>query len=179
MKTDGDMRKGGSWLFFSFNETLFQLFSVTQGMIPEPPVGHWSTEIKSKESEQVLGNKWEVWTNKEHFIERPPCTWGVRGEKLRPQRRRGGRSLRGEFPEGGCRNKGGSCADLIKFSSVLFTLGLVTQLYLCSAACRVSTRALWRTRGLGLGCKTDFYLNMPSLVRDNPSLLFAWFIYCC
>lgn len=56
MKTDGRMKKGETFLF-SFNRTMFQLFRVLQGMLPEPPVGYLSTEIENKESEQVLGQQ--------------------------------------------------------------------------------------------------------------------------
>ena len=51
----------------------------------------------------------------------------------------GGGSRRRAAAGGGMSEHRACCVDLIKFSSVLFAVGLVTQLYLYSAVCRVLT----------------------------------------
>ena len=67
------------------------------------------------------------------------------------------------------------CVDLIKFTSVLFAVGLVALLYLCSAVCRVSTTPTQisdRTGGPGLGSrKTDTSKLLGRLAANGGFLM--------
>lgn len=68
------------------------------------------------------------------------------------------------------------CVDLIKFSSVLFAVGLVTQLYLYSAVCRVlttQTQISGRAGGLGLGFRKALLKRIHSVFEEiSPVCLF-------
>ena len=68
------------------------------------------------------------------------------------------------------------CVDLIKFSSVLFAVGLVTQLYLYSAVCRVlttQTQISGRAGGLGLGFRKALLKRIHWVIEEiSPVCLF-------
>lgn len=57
--------------------------------------------------------------------------------KLETETERGRGSGRRRAARGRMLEHRACCVDLIKFTSVLFAVGLVTQLYLCRTVCRV------------------------------------------
>lgn len=69
------------------------------------------------------------------------------------------------------------CVDLIKFSSVLFAVGLVTQLYLCSAVCwgwTTLTQISGRTGGLhGIRLKSTFKKDTSKFFGGGRLALFV------
>lgn len=86
-------------------------------------------------------------------------------------RQRGRGSMRRAAARGRMSEHRACCVDLIKFTSVLFAVGLVTQLYLYSAHCCVRTTDLWQDGDYSLGEKKDNHVLLVRLAPLDSSLL--------